>query len=165
MLSFPLFYTFIFLERKISITSKMFYSLDTLYFCQKSRIENSIKTISVPVVTPENCKSIVNGICVVQRDVTYHLRCDIPYVRTALMQNYQDGNDHGFWKLLVKNPPKKHKLNGKYFYWQNVQGKQNPQYKIPCLFIWCWWPLSGRRHQVVIVRTWTDGRFFCPQQK
>ena len=29
---------------------------------------NLFKTISVPVVSPENCKSLVNGICVVQRD-------------------------------------------------------------------------------------------------
>ena len=29
---------------------------------------NLFKTISVPVVSPENCISLVNGICVVQRD-------------------------------------------------------------------------------------------------
>ena len=34
----------------------------------KTRIQNSKKTISVPVVKPENCNSLVNGICVVQRD-------------------------------------------------------------------------------------------------
>ena len=33
-----------------------------------THIENPIKTISVPIVTSENCKALVNDICIDQRD-------------------------------------------------------------------------------------------------